>query len=155
MGSCPDTDIDPCNLTVVRNQIFIPRRLPDYWGSLVYTNKFDESKNSRFNVQVQPSKRRLGITGNISCYILIQCGFYPFSRNSCDPVKSWFLAQHLSRWRIKAESADKTCTLKCNGVPGITGRSRFNLRVLSASLNTSISNENFPYTEINTCKVIK
>ena len=97
MGSCPDTDIDLYNLTVVRNQIFIPRRLPDYWGSLVYTNKFDESKNSRFNVQVQPFKRRLGITGNISCYILIQCGFYPFSINSCDPVKSWFLAQHLSR----------------------------------------------------------
>ena len=97
MGSCPVTDIDSCTLPLLETRFSFPDDCQIIGVPLCTRINLTSQKNSRFNVQVQPFKRKLGITGNISCYILIQCGFYPFSRNSCDPVKSWFLAQHLSR----------------------------------------------------------
>ena len=97
MGSCPVTDIDPCTLPLLETRFSFPDDCQTIGVPLCTRINLTSQKNSRFNVQVQPFKRRLGITGNISCYILIQCSFYPFSINSCDPVKSWFLAQHLSR----------------------------------------------------------
>ena len=78
MGSCPVTDIDPCTLPLLETRFSFPDDCQIIGVPLCTRINLTSQKNSRFNVQVQPCKRKLGITGNISISYTHSMWFLPF-----------------------------------------------------------------------------
>ena len=96
MGSRPVTDIDPCTLPLLETRFSFPDDCQIIGVPLCTRINLTSQKIVDLMFRFNLLNVDLVLLG-ISVLYTHSMWFYPFSRNSCDPVKSWFLAQHLSR----------------------------------------------------------